>query len=482
MRSKGIALIFLAMLIAVGTISTASATASLSIGSINYDSSVVKDESITITSTVTAASVSGTLTVDLTLSDNSGQFTVPSPTQQVQFTSDGTKSISWTVTAASTGTSASPFTISASGDDGSSNAKISSTAITVKDRPVLTIDSSTDVSSVSAGDDVVISYVVSNSASVGAADATNVKVDLTLPSGWSLSSGTDPATLGTIAPTASSSGSWTVTADSPASSNTFTLTVTSTIPGGSVTTTSSVTGPESSSSSTSSSSSGGGGGGGGASGEEYENIAMKDVKKVYVQKDVESLYEFTEEQNPIKEISFMPLINAGYTDVTIEVLHDKSAYSDSKPNGNIYRYMNIWVGKAGWASSSTIANPQISFAVEKSWLNENGIDPVNIRLMRYTTQWDELETAVTDEDNDYVYFTSSTPGFSPFAIVVPGETATTAADTETVVETDTTEATTTADEQKEETTSEEGSGIPGFEAVALVPMIGLAFLIKRKKE
>ncbi|MEZ5334616.1 MAG: PGF-pre-PGF domain-containing protein [Methanolobus sp.] len=482
MLVRRMALLLLAIFIAVGTISTASATASLSIGTISYDSSVVKDESVTITSTVTAASVSGTLTADLTLTDNSGQFTVPSSTKQVQFTSDGTKSVSWTVTAASTGTNSAPFTISVSGDDGSSNAKISSTAITVKDRPVLTIDSSTDVSSVTTGDDVVISYVVSNSASSGAADATNVKVDLTMPTGWSLSSGTDPATLGTIAPTASSSGSWTVTADSPSTSNTFTLTVTSTIPGGTVSTTESVTGTPSSSSSTSSSSGGGGGGGGGSTGETYENIALKDVKKVYVKKDVKSLYEFPDEENPIKEISFMPLVNAGYTDVTIEVLHDKSTFASTKPNGDVYRYMNIWVGKTGWASSSTISEPQISFAVEKAWLSENGIDAANVRLMRYTTQWDELETEVTDEDDDYVYFTALTPGFSPFAIAVPGEEVNTEAETETVVETETTEETTMVTEEAEEETAEESSGIPGFEAMTLVSMLGLAFIIRRFKE
>lgn len=479
---KKIALLLMAMLIAVGTAPTAFAEASLSMGSISYGASVVKDESITITSTVSAASVSGTLTVDVTLTDNSDQFTIPSPTQQVQFTSDGTKSVSWTVTATSTGTSSAPFTISASGDDDSSAAKTSSSAITVKDRPILTVDSSTDVSSVTAGDDVVISYVVSNSASEGAADATNVKVDLTLPDGWSLSSGDDPASLGTIAPTASSSGSWTVTADSPSSTNSFTLTVTSTVPGGSVTTSSSVTGPASSPSTTSSSSSGGGGGGGGSTGEEYENIAFKDVKKVYVQKDVESEYEFTDEENPIKGVSFMPKVNAGYTDVTIEVLHDKSSFASAKPEGKIYSQMNIWVGKTGWASSDTISEPEISFSIEKSWLNKNDVDSGDVRLMRYTSQWDELETSVTDENDDYVHFTASTPGFSPFAIVVPGEAVSTKTDTGTIAETDTTGETATSTEEAEDETSEEGSGLPGFEAITLVSMLGLAFLIKRMKE
>ncbi|QLC50716.1 PGF-pre-PGF domain-containing protein [Methanolobus zinderi] len=477
---KKLAVFLMAILIAVGTIPTASAAASLSIGSISYDTNVVKDESITITSSVSAASVSGTLTVDVTLTDNSGQFTIPSPTQQVQFTSDGTKAVSWTVTATSTGTHSSPFTVSASGDDDSSTAKTASSAITVKDRPVLSVSSSTDISSVSAGQEVVLSYVVSNSASSGAADATNVKVDLALPSGWSLSSGTDPASLGTIAPGASSSGSWTVVADDPSSSNTLPLSVTSTIPGGTVTTSSSVVGPSTSSDTSSSSGGGGGGGGGGgASGEEYENIAHKAVKKVYMQKDVLAEYEFTGEENPISIVSFTPKLNAGMIDVTIEVLHDTSALVDSKPNGKVYRNMNIWVGKGGWASSSTISGPEVSFSVEKSWLEENDIDSANVRLMRYTTEWNQLETAIADEDSDFVYFTAKTPGFSPFAISAVEDTS--------IVEASEDESETSDDtglqeenegtEQQEETSN----GLPGFSALTLIGMLAVAFVASRRK-
>ncbi|WP_340819189.1 PGF-pre-PGF domain-containing protein [Methanolobus sp. WCC4] len=479
---RKIAILLLAMLIAVGTIPAASAVATLTVGSISYDNTIVKDESITVTSSITAASVSGTLTVDATLTDNSGMFSVPSPTQQVQFTSDGTKSVSWTVTATSTGTNSAPFTISASGDDGSSTAKTASSALTVKDRPVLTVSSSTDVSSVSAGDNVVISYLVSNSASAGAADATNVKVALSLPGGWSLTSGSTPYTLGTISPAASSAGSWTVTADSPSSSNTFELTVTSTVPGGSVTTSSTVTGPSSSSSSSSSSGGGGGGGGGGgASGEEYENIALKNVEKVYVQKDVRSEYYFSDEENPISKIGFMPVVNAGYTDVTVEVLHDTSALVDSKANGKVYRNMNIWVGKGGWASSETISDPKISFSVERSWLNGNGIDPANIRLMRYTTQWDELDTTQTDEDEEYVHFTASTPGFSPFAIIAVGDDSS-GVDYENTGSEETVSEVEEASDSEIEDEESSSKGIPGFEALVLVAMLGMVCIFSRRKD
>lgn len=246
--NTGIILLFV-LLLAVGCMPAASATASLSVGSMNYAGTVVKDESITVTSSVTASSVSGTLIVDVTLTDNSGMFDIPSATQQVQFTSDGTKSVSWTVTAASTGTDNTPFTISASGDDDSSGSRTASSPITVKDRPIITVSSSTDVTSVEEGGSVTVSYTVSNSGSTDAADATNVAVALTLPSGFSLGTGSASYTVGTIVPGSSTSGSWVLSADDPADTNEFTITITSTIPGGEVESVCTVNGDGSSSNS-----------------------------------------------------------------------------------------------------------------------------------------------------------------------------------------------------------------------------------------
>lgn len=244
-------ILFLVLLLAVGCMPAASATASLSVGSMSYAGTVVKEESITVTSSITASSVSGTLTVDVTLTDNSGMFDIPSATQQVQFTSDGTKSVSWTITAASTGTDSTPFTISASGDDDSSGSKTASSPITVKDRPIIAVSSYADVTSVEEDGSVTVSYTVSNSGSNDAADATNLAVAITLPSGFSLSSESASYTVGTLAPGSSTSGSWVLNADDPADTNEFIVTATSTIPGGEVESTCSVDGAGSGSSSSS---------------------------------------------------------------------------------------------------------------------------------------------------------------------------------------------------------------------------------------
>src|SRR3990170_1694566 len=156
--------IILSVMLLLLAIPASSAVATITVGAISYDSTVVKDESITVSSSVTASTVTGTLTVDVALTDNSGLFNIPTPVSQLQFTTDGTKAISWTITATTSGTNPAPFTITASGDDGSNAAKPSSTAITVKDRPVIAVSASSNISSIAAAGTASVSYIVSNSA------------------------------------------------------------------------------------------------------------------------------------------------------------------------------------------------------------------------------------------------------------------------------------------------------------------------------
>lgn len=173
----------------------------------------------------------------------------------------------------------------------------------------------------------------------------------------------------------------------------------------------------SSSSSSSSSSGGGGGGGGSTSGEANGNIQFKDVITAYANKGELVGFEFDKADNDIDYISYTSLKNAGKISVTIEILKDKSGFAGSPAPGVIYRNINIWVGKTGYATGSNIQDPVIGFRVSREWLDDNNIDPSGITLYRYSDDaWSALPTAQTDSDDEYVYFKSDTPGFSPFAI------------------------------------------------------------------
>jgi PGF-pre-PGF domain-containing protein len=162
---------------------------------------------------------------------------------------------------------------------------------------------------------------------------------------------------------------------------------------------------------------GGGGGGGGTSGESVANVLVKDPKTVFISRDTDIKYQFTEDGNSIGYIDFTSLKNSGKITAVVEVLKSRSSFAKSNAPGMIYQNMNIWLGKTGFATENNIADPIIGFKVEKLWMINNNVDKAAIRLYRYSADaWNELPTTITDEDDEYVYFESQTPGFSPFAI------------------------------------------------------------------
>lgn len=172
----------------------------------------------------------------------------------------------------------------------------------------------------------------------------------------------------------------------------------------------------SSGASTSSRSSSGGGGGAGSS-EDFENIAMKDVATAYLMMDSDITYEFTREGNVVRSISFHSLKNSGEVTSTIEVLNGRSKLVDRDAEGTIYKYINIWVGKSGFATPSNINDIRINFKVDNSWIQEMGLDPEEVSLQRYDDgSWEVLPTTLQNGTTEYSIFESTTPGFSAFAI------------------------------------------------------------------
>lgn len=180
------------------------------------------------------------------------------------------------------------------------------------------------------------------------------------------------------------------------------------------------------SSSGSSGSSGGGSsekksssGGGGASGsnEDYTNLVLKDVDTTYLRKNANVSYEFTRPGNDIQSINLYSLKNSGKITSTIEVLNNRSKVVNSDPEGMVYRFVNIFVGNSGFSTGDNIKDVRIKFRVNSSWMQKNGVDPVEIRLQRFNgAAWEVLPTTQINSTQNYAFFESQTPGFSPFAI------------------------------------------------------------------
>ncbi|SFM26229.1 S-layer protein domain-containing protein [Methanolobus profundi] len=232
---------------------------------------------------------------------------------------------------------------------------------------------------------------------------------------------------------------------------------------------------------TSTGSSSGGGGGGGSTGEDYDNIMKKEVVREVVNKDIETSYHFVEEENAIESIKFIALKNAGPISATIEVLNDRSSFADKDPSGEVYQNMNIWIGKTGFATSDNIKDIQIRFKVSKEWIKENSIIGSSIYLYRYHDDiWNQLNTWKVEEDDDYIYFASETPGFSPFVITGMSELGTEDKERYNVpAENVRTEHLTDIDESGD---LEDINSIPGLSGTPIVILIAFTALVMRKKD
>jgi PGF-pre-PGF domain-containing protein len=174
-----------------------------------------------------------------------------------------------------------------------------------------------------------------------------------------------------------------------------------------------------SSSSSGSSSSGSSGGGGGSAGsvEDFENVFLKDVDSKYLRTNANVTYEFARAGNYIQSVSFYSLKNSGEITSTIEVLNKRSKLASFDPEGIVYKYINIWVGKAGFATTENIKDAHIKFKVNNSWMKEHEIKTQNIKLQRYNgSAWEVLPTVLQSNTTEYSIFEAETPGFSPFAI------------------------------------------------------------------
>ncbi len=227
-------------------------------------------------------------------------------------------------------------------------------------------------------------------------------------------------------------------------------------------------------SSSSKSSSSGGGGSGAASVEDYTNLAVKDANTQFLQMNETVTYLFTKEGNPIQSISLYSLKNSGQITSTIEVLNNRSKLVNSTPEGSIYKYVNIWVGKAGFATLDNIKDAQVKFKVNNSWMEEMGISTDDVRLQRYNgTTWEVLPIVMETSTESYVIFESNTPGLSHFAI-----TAEKRLESPITSEVDT--HSNASDSDSNVTPPVEETKTPGFEAIfAVAGLLAVVYFTRR---
>ncbi len=177
---------------------------------------------------------------------------------------------------------------------------------------------------------------------------------------------------------------------------------------------------------TSVSSSGGGRGGMANSDEDINNIRKSMIAKVYLMESKPALYLF--DNVTVDSIQVIPKGNYGFITCMVEVLYGPSSkIGDSKlPDGEINQFLNIYLGNYQWAEGR-LSDNVINFRVPYQWFAENDINPSNLTLYRFHEgEWHPLETCMNGQDGEYYLFSSSTPGFSSFAIIGQTEEVTSA--------------------------------------------------------
>lgn len=102
--------------------------------------------------------------------------------------------------------------------------------------------------------------------------------------------------------------------------------------------------------------------------------------------------------------------------VTIQKFVGKPAeIKVAPPSSVVHTYYNIKLGRIG---NDDLEGATIKFKAEKKWIAENGGDRNVVVVMRYHDGWEALETKPISEDDEYVFFSARTPGFSTFAITM----------------------------------------------------------------
>jgi PGF-pre-PGF domain-containing protein len=227
-----------------------------------------------------------------------------------------------------------------------------------------------------------------------------------------------------------------------------------------------------------SSHSSGGSGGAGGSPEPQSNVHVKELSQAFVNNGKSVKFDFPRNATPVVYVIFDSKKTAGKITTIVEMLKEKSTLVSALPSDEVYKYLNIWVGNAGFATSNNIGNAVVYFKVEKSWIQNKNIDKPSITLNRYTDKkWDTLPTSLSDEDNKYLYFTAKTPGFSPFAVTGKNTSIVTEIEPATGNITPNVEQT----PEKIPGSSEKGNtGIPGFDMVCGIVSVLAVFLHKRK--
>ncbi len=120
------------------------------------------------------------------------------------------------------------------------------------------------------------------------------------------------------------------------------------------------------------------------------------------------------EELGVKRISISVVNEANDVTITVTKQDDRPADVDVDVTGVTYRYMSI---EAENLEEDNVDEATVEFDVNRSWVDEENIDPERVYLNRWVDGgWERLETDMVSEAEDKITYEARTPGFSYFAV------------------------------------------------------------------
>jgi PGF-pre-PGF domain-containing protein len=173
-----------------------------------------------------------------------------------------------------------------------------------------------------------------------------------------------------------------------------------------------------------------------------------------------SVVKYTDSTLGIKQISIE--VNNAAQNVQVSVTKEagKPAAVSVAKSGKIYQYIHIETTNL----ADKLNKATVQFKVEKSWATANNVDKNNVVASKFdetNKKWNELTTTYVSEDSTHYYYNVELDSFSYFVL--------------------SDKTTTVPSEEVEEGTEEAGSLTWLWIVIAVVIIIALWYLIKRKK-
>lgn len=146
--------------------------------------------------------------------------------------------------------------------------------------------------------------------------------------------------------------------------------------------------------------------------EENTTQSTKESKtwyKVYEEEKIDLLLN-----NPLfdlTKISFIPKENITNLKIEVEIIRDNYPIKIANNSHKIYQYYKIEEPY----TKNKIINPEFTFRILKSWFNQNNIEKIII-LRNHNNTWSNITPTKIGEDNIYLNYKMTTPGFSYYVI------------------------------------------------------------------